>query len=61
MITLDDELEVIDQTIDELEARRVDLIHRMTAVQQPTGSGKVIRFPGVSVTVRDSGTHEHIW
>ncbi|MGF7181480.1 hypothetical protein [Tunturiibacter psychrotolerans] len=60
-MTLSDELQVIDQTINELDARRVDLIHRMTAVQQPTCSGKVIQFPGVSVTVRDSGTDEHMW
>jgi hypothetical protein len=61
MMTLADELDVIDQTIDELESRRVELIHKMVSLKTLAGGQNVIEFPGSSVTVRDSGSNLHAW
>ena len=61
MMTLADDLEVIDRTIDDLESRRVDLIHIMTSVQTVARGQKVIAFPSSSVTEQNSGPNQHIW
>jgi hypothetical protein len=44
-MTLDDELHVIDETIAELEGRRIELICRITNRVNDRGSSKVLEFP----------------
>jgi hypothetical protein len=43
-MTLDDELEVIDQTLSELEGRRAEIIYAMESAPKHTNS-KLIQFP----------------
>jgi hypothetical protein len=64
-MTLKDELDVIDETIAELENRRTHIINMMDCISKTSGTGgtNVIQFPAKpSVTVRESGrATSQIW
>jgi hypothetical protein len=59
---IQDELEVIDQTISELEGRRVEIINRMEKLKDNLGSGKkVIPFPKPAIAVISYTSPRHVW
>jgi hypothetical protein len=63
-MTLKDELEVIDETIAELESRRIDIINRMEVVKRKLGSnrdGNLLPFPNPSVVISRYSKTRHVW
>jgi hypothetical protein len=64
-MTLNDELDVIDETIAELEGRRTDIINRMEVAGRPrtiSSSNKVLSFPARSeVVVTSYKSARHVW
>jgi hypothetical protein len=63
-MTLNDELVVIDETIAELETRRIDIISRMEVLKRQIGSsrdGNLLPFPRPSVMVSRYNKARHVW
>ncbi len=63
-MTLNDELEVIDETIAELESRRIEIINRMESVKVEPSSNRdrnVLQFPRSSVVASTYTTARHVW
>lgn len=62
-MTLTDELEVIDQTLAELDGRRTEIVNQM--VCKPTRQkGKLVQFPrrdAIRVQVYTHEVNRHIW
>jgi hypothetical protein len=62
MMTLKDELAVIDETIAELEGRRTEIIHKMGSAIRVASAGNLLEFPNQSdVVVTRSKTRNPIW
>jgi hypothetical protein len=63
-MTLNDELEMIDNKIEELESRRTDIINQMDWTILATGTdGNLIQFPSKPrlTAQRYTGAASHIW
>jgi hypothetical protein len=62
-MTLGDQLEVVDETIAQLERRRTEIIHRMYDANAPASAvGNLLQFPNrASVVVASYGTPRHAW
>jgi hypothetical protein len=63
-MTLNDELQVIDETLAELENRRIEIINQMERVKVERSANrdtKVIQFPRLSVTVSTYRAARHVW
>jgi hypothetical protein len=63
-MTLNDELEVIDETIAELEGRRIEIIHKMETlnVEIPSNfQGNLLGFPKSSIVVSKYSKKGDVW
>jgi 5,10-methylene-tetrahydrofolate dehydrogenase/methenyl tetrahydrofolate cyclohydrolase len=66
-MTINDELNVIDETIAELEGRRIEIINRMEVSGRPraaamVSSANVVEFPTrPSVVVSSYSNARHVW
>jgi hypothetical protein len=63
-MTLKDELKIIDETMAELESRRIDIINRMEVVKRKLGANRnsnLLPFPKPSVVVSRYNKTRHVW
>jgi hypothetical protein len=63
-MTLNDELTIIDETLAELEGRRVEIINHMKIVTERVdhrGNLEIIPFPKHDVQVATYSVPRHVW